>query len=212
MKHIKIDIISDVMCPWCIMGYKNLESAINELEAEEKVEIKWHPFELNPQISPEGEEFKSHLMKKYGFPIEQVEQSIKSMRRLGDKAGFTYNFFDGFKMVNSRDAHILIDYAAEEGKQTEMKLRLFSAHFTEEKDISKRELLIDEAETIGLDSSELERRLDSDEYRKKIADEEFKIQQSGIYSVPTMVINNEKTLSGSQSIENYKQVLKEMLN
>ena len=127
---IKIDIISDVVCPWCLIGYKRLEHAMKELDVEDKFELVWNPFELNPTMSLEGEDAVSYLAHKYTMSVDQVKSSQASITQNGAELGFTFNYFDGMKTVNTRNAHILLDFAKEFGKQTELKTRLFSADFT----------------------------------------------------------------------------------
>jgi predicted DsbA family dithiol-disulfide isomerase len=117
---IKLDIVSDVVCPWCIIGYKNLHTAISEMQLEEMVEIEWQPFELNPQMPIEGENLRDHITRKYGSTAEQSKQARENLSELGNKVGFTFNYFEQMKMVNTHSAHILLEYAHLNGKQTEL--------------------------------------------------------------------------------------------
>ena len=108
---IKLDIISDVVCPWCAIGYKRLEKAISELGIEDKVDIEWQPFQLNPHMPKEGQNVQEHITEKYGSSLEQQKLSQERMTDFGGELGFKFDYFDGMKMVNTRDAHILLDYA-----------------------------------------------------------------------------------------------------
>lgn len=208
---IQIDVISDVVCPWCIIGYKNLQKAIQELDVADKIELQWQPFELNPNMPPEGQDLREHVAEKYGSSREESNQARINIRDRGEEVGFTFNFFEEMKIVNTRDAHILLEYAHELGKQTDLKLRLFSAAFTEQKDISNRDTLLAEAVLIGLDRAEAVVRLDEPQYREQVINQEKQWQQAGISAVPAVVFNRSSAMSGAQPVEAYKEVLTELL-
>lgn len=209
MKKIKLDIVSDVVCPWCIVGYKHLSQAISELGLQEQVEIEWQPFELNPDMPAEGENLRDHIMRKYGSTKEQSDQAREDLKNRGEVIGFEFNFAESTRMVNTRDAHILLEYAKEHGKQMELKLRLFSAYFSEGKDVSNHQVLADELTALGLNADEALMTL-TDEARNHIAAQEFEWHQMGISSVPTVVFNRTSALNGAHPVESYKQVLREL--
>lgn len=204
---IKLDIISDVVCPWCIIGYKRLERAISEMGIEDRVEIEWHPFELNDHMPPQGEEIVGHMSAKYGMTRAASRQNLKEMARLGDEAGFKFDFFDGMKMVNTRDVHILLDYAKTMDKQTQLKLRLFHAFFSERKDVSDRQVLAGELEAVGLNVEEGLASLGENGARERIQNHESYWQGMGVSSVPTMILNQSGILKGAQNEDTYKRVL-----
>lgn len=208
---IKIDIVSDVVCPWCIIGYKRLEKAIEELGVADKVEIQWQPFELNPDIAIEGENIIEHMHDKYKMKAEQVKSYQEERKQNGAELGFKYDYYDDMKIVNTRDAHILIDYAKDFGKQNELQIRLFSAHFSERKIISDRKVLAKEIEFIGLNVDEAMSKLDSNA-RIELIEKEKSWINKGISAVPTMIFNNSSMMNGAYPIETYKQVLSELLN
>ncbi len=210
-RKIKIDIVSDVVCPWCIIGYKRLENAIEEMGIQDKVEIEWQPFELNSNMPAEGENVQEHIIRKYGTTPEESKRSQAQMTKLGAELGFKFDYFDDMRIVNTRDAHILIDYAKENGKQTEFNVRLVEAFFSEQKDISKQEILIQELERVGLNGEEAKARLNNDAALERIKLQESYWQNRGIRSVPTMVFNGVSALNGAQPIYIYKQVLNELL-
>ncbi|MGF1684598.1 DsbA family oxidoreductase [Photobacterium minamisatsumaniensis] len=210
-EKIKLDIISDVVCPWCAVGYKHLEAAISELGLQDRIEIEWQPFELNPDMPSKGENLREHIMKKYGSSAKESAQSRARITQAGAEHGFTFDFFDDMKMVNTLDAHVLLEYAKESGNQTELKLRLFSAYFSEHKDISERDTLLQELQTVGLDINEAVRRLEDHAFGEEVRNQEAYWQQLGISAVPTVVINRESALTGAQTVETYKQVLKQVL-
>ena len=148
---IEIDIISDVVCPWCIIGYKHLETAIQDLKLQNKIEIQWQPFELNPDMPATGEHLREHVARKYGSSREDSDRARKNITQAGAEFGFEFNYFDEMKMVNTLDAHKLLEYAHKIGKQTPLKLCLFAAFFSEQKDISQHSVLLTEAESVGID-------------------------------------------------------------
>lgn len=208
---IKLDIISDVVCPWCIIGYKHLEAAILELGLQDKVEIEWQPFELNPDMPPEGEELRAHVARKYGSSKADSDNARVNITQAGAQYGFNFDYYDGMKIVNTLDAHILLDYAHKIGRQTELKMRLFSAFFTEHKDISNRDVLIKEAKNIGITTAQAFALLADDEIRSRVKAQAAEWQQMGITGVPTVVFNRTSALTGAQPKETFKQVLLELV-
>lgn len=211
-EKIKLDIISDVVCPWCIVGYKHLEAAIKELDLQDKIEIEWQPFELNPDMPEEGEELRAHVARKYGASRADSDRARDSISKAGANYGFTFDYFDDMKMVNTFDAHILLDLAHELGKQTELKLRLFSAFFTEHKDISKRDVLIKEADAVGITQQQCEIAFTDSKMAIRVKKIESQWQQMGVSGVPTVVFNRQSALTGAQPQETYKQVLQEIIS
>src|SRR6478609_9647419 len=126
---MKIDFVSDVSCPWCIIGLKSLEQAIAKIP-ELKVDLHFQPFELNPQMEPEGEEIEAHLTRKYGSTPAQRTQIREAIRQRGEALGFTFTTGARDRIYNTFDAHRLLHWAGEQGKQRELKMALFSAYFT----------------------------------------------------------------------------------
>ncbi|MBM7034888.1 DsbA family oxidoreductase [Vibrio ulleungensis] len=208
---IKLDIISDVVCPWCIIGYNHLMAAIEELGLQDVVEIEWQPFELNPDMPSEGENLRDHIMRKYGSTEQDSAQARITIAEKGAAYGFDFAFTDDMKMVNTLDAHVLLGYAHSVGKQTELKLRLFSAYFQEQKDVSKREILIAEAVAVGLDKAEIDAQLDHPQGRETVRALESQWHQMGVSGVPTVIFNRTSGLTGAHPQDTYKQVLQELL-
>lgn len=208
---IKIDIISDVVCPWCIIGYKRLQQALKELGAEDKFEIEWHPFELNPDMPAEGEDIIEHMGRKYGMSAEEARSYQEAGKKNFDEIEFPFDFYEGKRIVNTRDAHVLLDFANEKGKQTELELAFFRANFGERKDVSNRQVLGEIVKGIGLDKDVAIARLDDANARKQVQEKESYWQKQGVSSVPTMVINNSSVLNGAYPVGTYKQVLAELL-
>ena len=208
---IKLDIISDVVCPWCIIGYNHLQAAIKELGIEDHIEIEWQPFELNPDMPADGEDLRQHVARKYGSTAEESKNARIRIAGIGAEHGFEFNYFDEMKMVNTFDAHILLDYAKGFGKQTELKLRLFTAFFSEQKDVSDRNILKQELISVGLDADKGMRWLDDPQRLSAIRNAEKQWQQMGVSSVPTVVFNRESGVSGAHPVEGYKQILSELM-
>jgi len=208
---IKIDIVSDVVCPWCLIGYKRLEQAISEMEIKEKVEIEWHPFELNPDMPAKGEEVQVYRARKYRATHEDTIHSQTNLIILGAELGFKFDFFEKMKLVNTQDAHILLDYAKDFGLQTQLNIRLAEAFFGEQKDISNREILAQELRNVGLNADEALVKLKDSDARERIQKQEAYWQSLGISGVPTIIFNNSSALNGARSVDTYKQVLAELL-
>lgn len=210
-KKIKIDLVSDVVCPWCVIGYKRLEQAIKELDIADKIEIEWQPFELNPNMPAQGQDVEEHITEKYGSTPEQQKESQERMTDFGAELGFKFDYFKGMRMANTFDAHVLLDYAKTNGKQTELKMRLMNAFFGERKDVSNRDILKQELEAVGLSATKAFTLLDNEELRTKVRSEENYWKSLGVNSVPTVVFNRKSALTGAQPVAVYKQVLNELL-
>ncbi|WP_378186348.1 DsbA family protein [Aquimarina sp. W85] len=208
---VTLDIISDVVCPWCTIGYKRLQKAIDEMGVRDKVVVEWQPFELNPTMPSEGENVIEHITNKYGASKKDQLRSKEHMAQAGAELGFKFDYFDEMRMVNTRAAHVLLDYAKENNKQTELKMRLVTAFFSERKDVSDREILIQEIKNIGLDAKEALFRLDDTTAHKEVQAKETYWQNLGVSSVPTMVFNGSSAVTGAQSVDVYKQILTEVL-
>ncbi|WP_339721719.1 DsbA family oxidoreductase [uncultured Paraglaciecola sp.] len=208
MPHkLKIDIISDVVCPWCIIGYRNLQQAITELGVQDQVEIEWQPFELNPDMPPEGENLREHSARKYGSTPESSARFRQEMSQRGNDVGFSFDYFDAMKIVNTRQAHILLEFAKDFNLQTALKLRLFSAFFTEHKDISDRNVLAQEIAAVGLDVNAAMLKLDSGSAFSDVQEKETQWHSLGVSSVPTVVINRTTGISGAQPVEAFKEFI-----
>jgi len=208
---IKLDIISDVVCPWCMISYNHLQAAIEDLNLQDRVEIKWLPFELNSEMPAEGEELRSHLARKYGSSKADSARTLATIKQAGADYGFDFEYFDEMKMVNTLDAHLLLDYAHQVGKQTKLKMRLFSAFFTEQKDISNRNVLLNEAAAIGISIEQSQVALVDDDIRNRVQTLKSQWQKMGISGVPTIIFNGKIALTGAQPQSTFKEVLLELI-
>lgn len=209
-EKLKIDIVSDVVCPWCTIGFKRLEKAIAELKLENQVEIEWQPFELNPNMPAEGQNIIEHLAEKYGATAEQQNASKQHMTEVGNSLGFKFDYFDEMRMSNTFDAHVLIEYAKAFGKQTELQMRLTTAFFSERKNVSDRAILKQALLDVGLNAEEAMSKLDDEEVRKEIHNKEEYWKSMGINSVPTIVFNRTSAVTGAQEVATFKQVLMDL--
>ena len=210
-EKLKIDIISDVVCPWCTIGYKRLEKAISELGIADQIDIEWQPFELNPNMPAEGQNVIEHISEKYGSTLEQQKASQQHMIDAGDELGFTFDYFDDMRMVNTFDAHILLEYAKDFNKQTELKMQLTKAFFSDRKDVSKTEVLKDALLQVGLNAEDALAKLDNDEARLEVRNKQNYWKNLGVNSVPTIVFNRKSAVTGAQPVETFKQVLSELI-
>jgi predicted DsbA family dithiol-disulfide isomerase len=207
---IKLDIVSDVVCPWCIVGYKHLEAAINELGLQDRVEIEWQPFELNPDMPEQGENLRDHVLRKYGAQRADSDKARDEISALGAEYGFEFDYFEDMKIVNTREAHLLLDFAHEKGLQNQLKQRLFAAFFTEHKDVSDRAVLLAEARSVGLDPAAVTLALDDSDRRRRVVNQEIQWQQQGITGVPTVVFNRSSAMTGAHPQSSYKEALQEL--
>ncbi len=155
MQKVTVNMVSDVVCPWCIVGYQRLQKAIETLD-DIDVDIKFHPFELNPNMPQEGQNLREHIMEKYGISEQQSAENRARLAAVGQEIGFTFNFTDDSRMQNTFKVHQLIHFAAENGLEEEMKLSLFNAYFTDGKDVNDLDVLIALDGDIGIDKAEVE--------------------------------------------------------
>lgn len=208
---MKIDFVSDVSCPWCAIGLKSLEQALSRLP-ELQVELSFQPFELNPQMVPEGQDINEHLAQKYGAGPEQLAQTREAIRQRGEALGFTFTMGARSRIYNTFDAHRLLHWAHTQGGslQRDLKLALFTAYFTEGRNPGAHEVLLAAAEAVGLDRSAAEAVLASDAFAAEVREAEAFYQSQGINSVPAVIINDRHLISGGQPPEVFEQALRQI--
>ena len=193
---MRIDVWSDINCPWCYVGKRNLESALAEIDAE--VDVRWRAYELDPSAPATSSlSMAEVLSRKYGVTIEQAEEMNRQMTETAAKVGLEYHL-EGLKLGNSFDAHRLAKLADDRGLGGEMAERLFAAHFTENKPISDRSTLIELAVEVGLDAEEAAQVLDSDAYADDVRGDEQIAQEAGFSGVPTYVVDGQFAIPGAQ--------------
>ncbi|MTI10916.1 DsbA family oxidoreductase [Curvivirga aplysinae] len=208
---IHIDIISDVVCPWCVVGYKRLLSALEEMQGRIDYQIQWHPFELNPDMEMEGENLRDHIIRKYNSSPEQSANIRETLIQYGLDLGFQFNFFDDMRIYNTFTAHQLLHWALKQGKQTDLKLALFDAYFTHQKNISESETLLDVVGAIGLDKNDAKSVLEDGRYVEAVRENQRRWLSLGIQGVPAVVLDNKYLISGAQEASYFKQALEQCL-
>ena len=209
-KPIRIDFVSDVSCPWCIIGLKSLETALHRLGGEVAAELHFQPFELNPGMPSGGQDIAEHLAQKYGSTPAQVESNREAIRARGAALGFTFRMDRRGRIYNTFDAHRLLHWAELEGHQAALKHALFEAYFTEGQDPSDHQLLAELAGRVGLDAARAQQILSSDEYADEVRAQERFYQERGIHSVPAIILNQRHLISGGQPPEVFEQALRQV--
>ena len=207
---LKIDFVSDVSCPWCIIGLKALEQAADRLQGEVAIDLHFQPFELNPQMVPEGQDIGEHLHEKYGATPEQSQRTREAIAARGAELGFTFNMDKRGRIYNTFDAHRLLHWAEEKGLQPQLKHALFKAYFTEGQNPGDHEVLVRVAQEVGLDAAEARALLASDRYADEVREREQFFQQQGIHSVPAIIINGRHLIQGGQPVEVFEQALRQI--
>jgi predicted DsbA family dithiol-disulfide isomerase len=200
--------VSDVSCPWCVIGLKSLEQALENVGDAASADIHFQPFELNPQMVPEGQDIGEHLAQKYGASAAQRAETSEMIRARGAELGFTFNQRD--RIYNTFDAHRLLHWAEEQGKQRELKMALFDSYFTKGEDPSSHEVLLRLVGEVGLDQAEAAGILETDAYADEVREREQFFQRAGIHSVPAIIINQRHLISGGQPPEVFERALREL--
>jgi len=205
---LRIDIVSDVMCPWCVIGYHQLARALKDSGTAH--DIHWHPFELNPQMPAEGQNLREHIIEKYGTTPEQSAQSREQMTAIGQDLGIDFRFADDMRMHNTFDAHQLLHWARGQGRMHDLKQALFAAHFTARRNLSDSAVLADVAGEIGLDRDEALAVLQDQRHAEEVrAHEAFWLKQ-GIQGVPAVIFDSQHLVTGAQGVENYTDILNQL--
>lgn len=215
-RRMTIDIWSDVMCPWCAIGYGQLQKALGELEGEIEADIRWHAFELNPDMPEAGEEQAAHIQRKYNRSAEDGAAVRSQMRSIAEGAGVSLDYEGEGEappgmMWNTFAAHCLLTWALETAgpaKQTALKLALFRAHFNQRRNISQRDVLLDVAQSVGLDRAEALAALSDTDLAARVREEERKAWDLNISGVPAMVVEGKFMVPGAQPPETYVNVLR----
>ena len=215
-RTLTIDIWSDVMCPWCLIGYGQLRKALAQLDGEIAAEIHWRPFELNPQMPPEGEEQEAHLARKYGRPAAERAALRGQMKTIAEQAGVSLSWQgDGeappAMMWNTRDCHKLLAFALDEAGpevQSALKLALFRAHFNERRPLGDRRVLLDIAASVGLPREAARAALDDTALEARVVAEEQQAWDMNISGVPAMIVAGKFLIPGAQAPEVYVNALR----
>lgn len=205
---LRIDIVSDVVCPWCVIGYRQLATALEASGTPH--EIHWHPFELNPNMPAEGQNLQDHVAEKYGTTKAQSADSRVRMTEVGAEVNFKFHFADDMRMHNTFNVHQLLHWANQQERTHDLKQALFAAHFTHGRNLSDDSVLADVAAEIGLDRSEALAVLEDQRFAADVRAAEKVWLDEGIQGVPAMIFNNRHLITGAQGVENYSRVLQEL--
>lgn len=209
---LTIDFVSDVVCPWCVVGLRSLEIALDRIDDVE-ADIRLHPFELNPAMGPAGQDIGEHIAEKYGATPDRSAANRETIRQRAAEVGFTMSAAPGGRIYNSFDAHRLLDWAGQAGPPgaaLALKHALFSAYFTERRDIGDHAVLVEAARAAGLDGDAARAMLASDAYADHVREEEQRWRNEGVSAVPTIVIDNRYLISGGQPPEAFERALRQI--
>ena len=207
--NIRIDIVSDIMCPWCVVGFRRLKLGMDQFDERVKFDVIWHPFELTPDMPPAGMNLYGWLSERYGMSPQQVLSSRQELMVLGEQLGFEFNYQPQMRMYNTYRAHQLLHWAADYGtKQTELKLALFAAHFTHHRNISDLAVLLDIVKQTGLNVEKARCILEDGRYRKAVRDDQMYWRNRGVQGVPYFVINEKSAIVGANSPDVFVDAIK----
>jgi len=209
-KPLKIDFVSDVSCPWCIVGLGGLETALARVGDLVDADIHFQPFELNPNMPPEGQNIVEHVGQKYGATPEQSAVNRKAIHERAASVGFAMKTNENSRIYNTFDAHRLLHWAGIVGGQQALKHALFDAYFTDGLSPADHDVLVAAAERAGLDGVAARQVLTSGQYAQEVRDAERRWQAAGINSVPAVVINDRYLISGGQPPEYFEQALRQI--
>jgi predicted DsbA family dithiol-disulfide isomerase len=209
-KPIQIDFVSDVVCPWCVIGLRELETALTRLADVIEADIHLQPFELNPTLAREGENASEHFQRKFGRAMDASSGIRETIRSRAAGLGFTMAFGNDSRIYNSFDAHRLLHWAGLHGRQVALKHALFAAYFTDNANIADPDILVAQAVSVGLDGAEAREIIDSGRYADEVRQTEQAWMRSGVNSVPAIVINRKYLISGGQTAEVFEKSLRKI--
>lgn len=209
--QLTIDIVSDIACPWCAIGYARLQQAMTELRDEMSFSVTWHAFELNPdQQKGQGLPITEALSRKYGRSPAQIEALQNDMMRIAADLGLNFTRMQERHTCNTFDGHRLVKWATEQDKGTEMKMALFEAYFGRAEDVSDPQVLLTCVADAGLSTEDAHAMLESDRYSDMVRADEHRYQQGGINSVPAFIINGQYMISGAQEPDTLVRALQQV--
>lgn len=209
---LRIDFVSDVACPWCVIGLRSLQRALEAVGDKVDAEIRFQPFELNPDMPPEGENTFYHVQKKYGSTEERSAAARQAIKESGEALGFAFNYGPQSRIWNTFDAHRLLHWARLEGKQLELKEALFKANFTDQLSTSDHEVLVGSAKAAGLDARRARQILVSGEYADEVRREEQVWRNRGIQAVPSIIFNQRWMIQGGQPPRVFEMAIRQILD
>ena len=208
---LQIDIVSDVVCPWCVLGYLQLETALARMPGVFAVNVCWHPFELNPQMPPEGEELSQHLARKLGPGAASSSRGTRDrLQQLGKAVGFHFDYFDGMRVVNTFRAHQLLHWARDSGLQTRLQLVLFRYFFSERQDVSDPQVLVRAASEAGLPSDEARTVLEDARFAKPVREAQRRWLERDVTAVPSFFFEGSYPVPGAQDPATFERILRKL--
>lgn len=209
---MKIEIWSDVMCPFCYIGKNNFEKALEKMPFKDEVEVEWKSFQLDPTLdSKETKNTMEYFKEKKGFPEAQAQQMIGQVMQMGKGAGIDFNFEKAL-ITNTFSAHKLLHLAKKYNKANEMEEALFIAHFIDGKNVGDLETLISLAESLGIDKEEAKQALTSEDFDYEINQDILEARNNGVSGVPFFVLNGKYAVSGAQPVELFENALQQTYN
>jgi len=214
---LKIDFVSDVSCPWCVIGLKALDRALARVSPDITADLHFQPFELNPTMVADGQDITEHITEKYGISAEQAEGNREAIRQRGAALGFTFSGSNAAgggrsRIYNTFDAHRLLHWAETQGESQQRALKegLFKTYFTDGESPASQGVLMKLVADVGLDPVRAADILGSDEYATEVREREQFYQSQGIHSVPAIIINDKHLISGGQPVEVFEQALRQI--
>jgi predicted DsbA family dithiol-disulfide isomerase len=209
--QITVDIVSDVVCPWCYVGYKQLERAAGMLEGRAEINVRWHPFELGPDTPQEGKLLADYSRERYGATPEQGKGTRARIQQAGEPLGIAFNYAEDSRIWNTHRAHQLLAWAGEVGKQTALKLALFRANFTDQRNVAEEDVLLDCAEAAELDREAAREVLESGRFAAEVDAEIAHWQDQNITGVPAMIVNGKFMIPGAQDAATLVQIIERVM-
>ncbi|MDH5204535.1 MAG: DsbA family oxidoreductase, partial [Hylemonella sp.] len=202
--------VSDVACPWCAVGLAALEQALARVDGEIDAELRFHPFELNPAMGPEGQDVVAYLSEKYGTTAEQQAQTRETIRQRGAEVGFSFRPEGRGRIWNTFDAHRLLHWAGQEdaAKQHRLKKALLEAYHGRAESPADAQVLLGAVAQAGLDAERARAILAGDEFALEVRAQEQHFQRAGIHSVPAVILNNRYLISGGQPVAVFEDALR----
>lgn len=197
--ELQVDIVSDVVCPWCIIGYKQFERALATATQPLHATVRWQPFELNPNMPEDGQNLREHLAQKAGITPEQSRDARQRLSSIGDSLGFTFNFQDEMRVGNTFRAHQLLHWAEGQGLQTALKLALFKAYFSDGCNVNDIDVLASTAASAGLPESEARAVMEEGRYAEAVRGAEQQWLERDIRGVPAFIFNHNSDNGGKRS-------------
>lgn len=211
---IKIDFVSDIACPWCAVGLGNLNKAITAFSDKANFEVRFRPFELNPNMPLGGQNAIEHLTEKYGLTVEQVQANQAQIRERALEAGFEFHPEGRKRVYNTFDAHRLLHWAGKEyglEKQASLKIELLKTYFCLAVNLDDQQNLLNAVISAGLDPDKAKQILDSGLYANEVREEEAQYTGAGIHSVPSVILNDQYLVQGAQAPESFINAFEQLI-